>query len=308
MDFPASEFACNDPHIRVALYRQIEPGPESYMIPLMSKSKTNHHGTMASRADKYDLYLRSVQEPDHEVAFFQRVYRQACGQPPQVLREDFCGTFAVCCSWVRRKPDRQAIGVDLDPEPLNWGTRHNLAKLSEVAQQRVQLIQDDVRTVCGPKADVVAAQNFSFCIFKTRDDLRRYFRAAYRNLRKYGVLVLDMVGGSEAIEEEHEDIERYNGFTYVWEQHRFDPITHNFKCFIHFRFRDGSELRRAFSYEWRLWSIPEIRELLAEAGFKRTDVYWEDTDSDTGEGKDIYRRREHAASDPAWVAYIVGVK
>jgi hypothetical protein len=45
-----------------------------------------------------------------------------------------------------------------------------------------------------------------------------------------------------------------------------------------------------------------------EAGFRRADVYWEGTDSKTGKGNDVYRRREHAESDPAWVAYVVGVK
>ncbi len=263
---------------------------------------------MASRADKYDLYLKSVQEPDNEVAFFNRAYRQAFGAPPRLLREDFCGTFAVCCSWVRGKANRRAVGVDLDPEPLQWGRDHNLQKLPPAAQSRIQLLQEDVRAVRGPKVDVVAAQNFSFCIFKTRNDLREYFRAARRNLAKNGVLVLDMVGGYETMEEDHEDTHRYNGFTYVWDQHRFDPITHDFTCFIHFRFRDGSELKRAFRYDWRLWTLPELTELLAEAGFSRSEVYWEGTDADTGEGNDVFRRREHAESDAAWVAYIVAVK
>ena len=263
---------------------------------------------MASRADRYDLYLKSVQEPDHEATFINRVYRQEFGRPPKSLREDFCGTFAVCCSWVRGKPQRRAIGVDLDPEPLAWGRKHNLVKLPEASQSRVELLQEDVRAVCGPKVDAVAAQNFSFCIFKQRDELRKYFRAAYRNLRPQGVMVLDQMGGPETLEEEHEDVHRQKGFTYVWEQHSFDPITHDITCFIHFRFRDGSAIRRAFRYDWRLWTIPEMRELLAEAGFRRTDVYWEDTDSETGEGNDVYRRREHAESDSAWIAYIVGIK
>ena len=77
---------------------------------------------------------------------------------------------------------------------------------------------------------------------------------------------------------------------------------------IHFRFKDGSALSRAFQYDWRLWTLPEIRELLIEAGFERADVYWEGTDKETGEGTDVYRRREHAESDPAWIAYVVGVK
>ena len=63
----------------------------------------------------------------------------------------------------------------------------------------------------------------------------------------------------------------------------------------------GSKLKDAFIYKWRLWSIPEVRELLAEAGFSRSEVYWEGED-------DVFRKRETAASDPCWICYIVGVK
>ena len=271
--------------------------------PTRQRSKT-----MAALADKYDLYLKSVQSPEFEVDFFRRAYLREFGRPPKVLREDFCGTAAVCCQWVNRHPERSAVGVDIDPAPLEWGRAHNLAAISPAARKRVRLLQTDARRVVGPKADVVAAQNFSYYYFKTRDDLRRYFRAAYRNLTRRGILVLDALGGSEVMEEGHQEVKRMRGFRYVWDQHRFDPITHHCRFYIHFRFPDGSEKRRAFAYDWRLWTLPEIRELLTEAGFARSDVYWECTDSETGEGNDVYRRRTHAESDPAWVAYVVAVK
>ena len=63
-------------------------------------------------------------------------------------------------------------------------------------------------------------------------------------------------------------------------------------------------MKRAFTYEWRLWTLPEIRELLAEAGFSRSTVYWEDRDAN-GDGTNTYRPRAHARQEPAWVAYIV---
>jgi len=50
---------------------------------------------MAALADKFELYVRSVQSPDVEVAFFDRAFRGRYGRRPQVLREDFCGTAAV---------------------------------------------------------------------------------------------------------------------------------------------------------------------------------------------------------------------
>jgi SAM-dependent methyltransferase len=264
--------------------------------------------SMASLADKYDLYLKSVQSPDHEAWFFQRIYKSLIGKKPRVLREDFCGTAAVCCEWVNRHPERRAIGVDLDPEPLAWGREHNLAKLPPAAQARVDLQKADARAVRGPKADIVTAQNFSFYLFMTRDELRAYFRAAYRNLGREGIFVLDMMGGPECMEEDLEETKSFRGFKYIWNQISFDPISHHAEFAIHFRFPDGSEQRRAFSYKWRLWTIPEVRELLAEAGFERSVVYWEDTDSETGEGNDTYRPRERASSEATWICYLVGVK
>jgi SAM-dependent methyltransferase len=263
---------------------------------------------MAERADRYVLYLKSVQSPDHEVGFFRRIYKSTYGSVPTRLREDFCGTAAVCCEWVRGHPERRALGIDIDPVPLAWGREHNLTTLPETARCRVTLKCDDARRVAGPKADIVAAQNFSFQCFTTRGELKQYFKAAYGNLARRGLLMLDLMGGPECLEEDREEIKSFRGYKYVWEQTRFDPITHACEYFIHFRFPDGSALEKAFHYRWRLWTIPEIRELLAEAGFRRADVYWEDTDRRTGRGNDVYRRREHASSDAAWVCYIVGVK
>ncbi|MCC7408433.1 MAG: class I SAM-dependent methyltransferase [Phycisphaeraceae bacterium] len=269
--------------------------------------------TLAQRADKYALYQQAVQEPGHEVEFLGRLYRRLRRRPARVLREDFCGTFAVCCEWVRINTARgcRAIGVDLDPRPLAWGRRHNLAKLPKSAQKRVQLVQADVKDRAEatlPGADILVAQNFSFWIFRTRKELREYFDAARSHLAPKGLFVLDMLGGHEVLVEDHQDEHRLRGrhaATYVWDQARFDPITHHARFHIHFRFKDGSELRRAFTYDWRLWSLPEVRELLAEAGFARSTVYWEGTNKKTGQGNGVYAPRQKAESDPAWIAYVV---
>ena len=76
-------------------------------------------------------------------------------------------------------------------------------------------------------------------------------------------------------------------------------------CYIHFRFPDGSELKKAFRYEWRLWGMAEVREALVEAGFERADVYWEGTDK-RGEGNGVFSHREKAENTDAWIAYVVG--
>lgn len=276
----------------------------------MSKDSSRSGRTLADRADKYGLYQKSVQNADHEAEFCLRAYRDAYGRDarPCVLREDFCGTFAVCCEWVKLDPSHRAIGVDLDPEPVAWGREHNLARLDPAQRKRVTLVQADVRDVHETKADIVAAENFSYWLFKTRDGLRDYFKAARANLRSRGVLLLDMMGGSSLQNENQKDKHQYKGFRYEWEQARFDPITHDALFHIHFKFKDGSRLRRAFTYDWRLWTLPEVRELLAEAGFRDSVVYWEGADPRTGKGNNVWRRRKHAHPDDCWIAYVAGIK
>ena len=288
----------------------------------------------AKTADKFDLYLRSVQEPLAEIDFFDRVYRKEFGKKALLLREDFCAAAAVCCEWVRTMKGRRAVGYDLDPVVLKWGTEHNLSKLTEEEQKRVALVKADVRDVSNEKADIIAAENFSFFIFKTRDALRDYFKAALNNLGPNGLLVTDMMGGGDCMKEHNEDVRKIKiekdgiigipfskgvkppknhreydriTFKYIWEQDTFNPITHHGTYFIHFRFKNGSELSNAFRYDWRLWSVPEVRELMLEAGFSRADVYWEGPGED-GLGDGIFKRKEKVENDDVWIAYVVGVK
>lgn len=260
--------------------------------------------TLARRADKYDCYQRSVQEPEAEIRVIERVFARQRGRAPRSLREDFCGTASMACSWVARHRDNHAVGIDLDGECLDWGRRHNVAALVPEAQSRVKLIEGNVLDVGQEPVDVTLAFNFSYYILRTREELLRYFRAARASLNPDGMLFLDAYGGPEA--QQAQSVRRKcGGFVYVWEQRSFDPIGCLGSNALHFEFPDGSALRDAFRYDWRLWSLPETRDLLAEAGFSRSDVYWEGTDRTTGDGNDVFTRRERAEADLAWVAYVV---
>ena len=298
-----------------------------------SKPKTKQP-PLAELVDKYDLYLASVQEPEAEVAFFDRVYKAEFDRRPMRLREDFCAAAAVCRDWVLSHGERTAVGVDLDPEPLAWGLEHLMGDLDADPLDRLTLVQGDACDAHAAKGgrpvDLIAAQNFSFWLFKTREALGRYFAAAHANLDRRGLIVCDMMGGGDCYLEEHKDVRHVSGahlpvlkqwahpdgkrkkgrtstFEYIWEQHRFNPITADATFFIHFELPDGSRIDRAFRYDWRFWTIPEVRELLLEAGFDEVHVYWEGSTSD-GEGDGVFRKRKNAPSDPSWIAYVVGVK
>ncbi|MCR9199736.1 MAG: hypothetical protein NXI04_13910 [Planctomycetaceae bacterium] len=277
----------------------------------MAKKQKTKRKTMADTADKFDCYQQSVQAPDHEVEMFDQFYKEQFDRTPVTLREDFCGTFAVCCEWVKLDDKRQAWGIDLCPETLDWGRNNNLSPLKAVQAERVQVLEQDVRDGNTPTVDVLAAQNFSFWIFRTRAEVIEYFRKAHANLNDDGIMVMDMMGGRECYNDTITDkrtiVKGKRGFKYHWQQAYFNPVTADCSFYIHFKFGDGSKMKKAFEYHWRFWTVPEVREMLAEAGFSSSIVYVEQED-ENGEDSGDWVPVEEAPNNESWLCYIVGVK
>ena len=276
----------------------------------MSKSKRKVAAKLAETADRHRLYELPVQCAEAEIDFVDQTYRRLRGRAARLLREDFCGTANVCCEWVRRRKTNRAIGIDLDPEVLEWGRRHRLGHLKPSQARRIELIRGNVLTARGEAPQIVSAMNFSYWLVKERKQLQRYFRRVHRQLAEDGIFFLDAYGGYDAfreIEEEREIEDGDSGFTYVWEQEKYEPISGNLICHIHFDFPDGSRLERAFSYDWRLWTLPEIRELLSEAGFRRITVYWQGFDEE-GEADGIFEPVQEGDADAGWICYLSAEK
>ena len=269
--------------------------------------------TLADRADKFALYQRSVQSPGVDIAFFDAEFRKHRGRVPLKVREDFCGTALFSAEWCKTDPQRTALGVDLDGPTLEWGRMHTLAGAPPDAVERVTLAQADVRDTTLGQSDLIVAMNFSYCVFKTRDELRAYLAAARENLVEDGVFALEVYGGTEAIVELTDERELRGGLTYVWEQEKFNPITHHTVCHISWRFRDGSELRRAFTYDWRLWTLPELGEILHEAGFSDVRFYFErveaeDDDDEYMTGTGDFVEHTEIENQEAWLGYVLALK
>lgn len=276
----------------------------------MSRSDSDgEKASQAARTDRHSLYQHSVQDVESEIDFIEQTWAQLRQRPAIVLREDFCGTANTSCEWVRRDLEHQAIAIDLDEEVLEWGKQHNLLQLDDEQQQRIEMILGNVLDVRAGLADIILAMNFSYYLFLKREDLREYFENALDGLVSDGILFLDAYGGYEApmVLTEPRDCsdEQNRAFTYIWDQAEFNPINSCMTCHIHFEFPDGSRKDKAFSYHWRLWTLPEIREILCEAGFSKVDIYWEGTDTANNEGNGIYLPRESGDADPGWVCYIV---
>ena len=262
---------------------------------------------MAERAELHELYEEAVQAVEPEVEFLRDTFKTLRGRAALSFREDFCGTASAACEWVRKTPKGFAIGVDNDPEVLEWGRTNRLSRLPEVDRARVKLLEDDVRTVVTDPVDIVGAFNFSYFMFETRDELRNYFARAREALNADGVLFLDAFGGPESVTVQ-KDKTKFDDFTYIWDQASFDPISGDMLCKIHFSFPDGSRIKNAFTYDWRLWTLPEIREVLLEAGFERVTVYWQGDDEDSDEGNGEFEPAERGEADEAWIVYISAEK
>jgi hypothetical protein len=96
---------------------------------------------------------------------------------------------------------------------------------------------------------------------------------------------------------------------YTWEQRRADPLTGMVENALHFRVdRDGwivQEETDAFVYHWRLWSVPELREAMREAGFGATEVFDKAPDAVDHTGR-VYVQPVHDSRDLA-ASFIVCV-
>jgi len=262
----------------------------------------------ARTADKHVLYQLSVQAPENDAKTYSRWFKKYTGRDLRSFREDFCGTAVLACHHVRLHKDNTAIGVDLDRPTLDWGIANNVdVLLDDEQKKRLTLLEKNVLDVTSPKVDCVVALNFSYQVFKKREEFGRYIKQVFKSLKPGGVFYMDALGGPDVMQEST-DITAHKGFDYHWEQRSFDPISHRFVCAIHFEFPDGTKLRNAFVYDWRLWTLAETRELFEEAGFEDVHVLWEGTDTKTMQGNGVFKRKEVGDMDEAWISIVVGRK
>lgn len=243
----------------------------------------------------FALYESCVQNPDLAVKLLRGIHAAS----PRILAEDFCGTAALSRAWARAIPGARAIAADIDPAPLerakaNIAKGRNAASRLSVAK-RVRILRANVLTsvpLAKLRADVLFVGNFSIGEIHDRATLVRYLARSRNRLLPGGVFVCDIYAGESAFREgttqrEHilSDATRVK---YTWEQRSADPFTARVENALHFRVFKGTELvqdlRDAFVYHWRLWSIPELRDAMLEAGFDRVDVYAQLPDAEDSDG------------------------
>lgn len=274
----------------------------------MGKKQANKRkkSTKLPEFNKHFYYEKSVQNPSNEVEFIAENFQEIRNRPAKLLREDFCGTAAISCAWVADSPENKAWGIDLDPDPIQYGKEHHYSKLNDEEQSRMLYIQGNVLDSVTPKVDVCFAFNFSYFIFHKRQELKNYFKAVYEALSDDGVFFLDIFGGPES-QTVMTDVVDHEQFKYYWECQKFNPLNNSCRFAIHFKRKGEQKRENVFTYDWRLWGYQEIRDLLEEVGFKSTLAYWEDEDED-GDGNGEFYLSEEEENCDAWVTYIAALK
>lgn len=168
-----------------------------------------------------------------------------------------------------------------------------------------------------PARDIICAFNYSCCCLHSRDELVSYFKHARNNLsRKGGIFVMDLYGGKSS-EGDLKLQRKFPNFTYVWEQAGFDIIHRKTRINLHYHLQKPQrKLRYAFSYSWRLWSLPEIKDCLQEAGFQSIHFWIRrmpnseeiKTIKGFGSNRDVkYEEVKSFEQQDSWNAYIVAV-
>ena len=249
--------------------------------------------TPAMRPDLLELYRWAVQDPETHATVLRVMFeRLHPGHRPEVLREDFAGTSAEAVAWLALASGRRALAGDCDAPTVDWA-RRRARRILGARADGLQCVEADVMAVAPPAvppADIVSVLNFSVLYLREPEQLRSYLRHACRCLARPGVLVLNLFGGTGALEpytDRHAITPRPRlaseaaipAFEYLWEQRVVDKASRRLDCRIHFRIPNPSvpgetlELRDAFRYDWRLWSVAELIEALRDAGFDDVQLW-----------------------------------
>lgn len=267
------------------------------------KAKNKKPINKLTRDEKYHLYESSVQNPKADIDFINREFKKLYGKKPLVLREDFCGTGSMACAWVKQSNEHKAFGIDLDVEPITYGLENHYLTMKEEQQKRMEYIKGNVLDNYDFKSEVIVAFNFSYYLFKNRNDLVKYFSQVRKHLVKEGVFFLDLFGGTDT-KKAMEESNKHKTHTYYWDCESYNPLNGECLYYIHFKtHKDQVKHEKVFKYDWRMWDARELLDVLSDAGFSKTQIYWEGVDKD-GYGNGNFKVAKIAENCESWITYI----
>jgi len=291
---------------------------------LMAHRSSTLENSSASTPELLQRYRWATQDPPRQAAVLAEIYRRVRQSEPLRLREDFAGNAADSVAWIQAQKGRSAIAVDIDAPTIEHA-RERARRILGTRVEAITFVTDDVHAVTPPQvpaADVLSVLNFSAFYFHQRDALVRYFKHAHAALGADGIAIVNAFGGRDAMRphtDRHRIKPRREGgqaalpsFDYLWEQRSYEACSGRIDCRIHFEIDvEGGAPRRiddAFRYDWRLWTLPELRECMHSAGFSRVEVWLHTATQRDGETEVFLGAVESIPDRPMWLAYVVGMR
>lgn len=278
--------------------------------------------TTESVPSRWRLYEHCVQNIPMTLRMVEAMHAAHARSPARILHEDFSGSAAFAHAWCQSNPKRTALAIDMDPEAHADGTPHpRLARLTADLTRLPRTLRPDSSSARAArtnlsKADIIYAGNFATCEVHTRDALVAYLSRARQRLDADGVFICDLYAGPGAWRTGETrvthpplpELPRYR-VAYTWRQREADLLRGLVANEIDFALLNAKgvaihELVNAFTYHWRLWSIPEMREAMAHAGFKDVDVYPDSPEAVDADGVAYLTPLDYLETKSSAVVYV----
>lgn len=237
---------------------------------------------------KHELYETTVQSGRKLVEFFRKEYKLIFLKLPHTFREDFCGTGKLCSEWCKLNFENRAVGLDIDQPTLDYGIKFNKNFDS------MELLNHNVLEPYNQETfDIICSLNYSHYILHKRKDLVKYFNNVYSGLNKNGIYILDFFGGSHIYETKaFTSFKRKDYYQMFGEQ--VNILNNVTKCSLRFKIGNKKKFEPLFHYDFRVYTILELREALEEVGFNKFKVYVKEC---TEEESDDYHEYEEIDID-----------
>jgi len=220
-------------------------------------------------AKYYDLLYGDLSY-DGDRRFLEAAFRRFLSQRPESILDLGCGTGNHAILLARR--GYEVTGLDLSEAQL----RQARAKIRGTGLA-VRFVRGDMRRF-GLRRQFDAA----ICLFGgfgyllSDRDILAHFRAVHRHLAPGGVYVFEFWQESGVKPGHTSWIYRQRPFRLIrLDESHYDPARHRLPFDMHFFVFDGDRLKERFteSHTIRLHLAPQVRRLLARAGFRLAATY-----------------------------------
>ncbi len=240
---------------------------------------------------KFELYQKSVQNAKKEAEFFRKVYRLIYNKVPETFREDFCGTGLLSCEWVKSNVMNSAVGLDFDKETLEWGRDNNINNLTSGAD-RIKLLEQNVLDEFdqSQKFDIICSLNYSHFLLQKRKEIFKYFSNMVQNLQTKGIFILDFYGGSHIFTDHKYQRSKSSSF-YEFSGKKMNILNNQSACSLNYKIKKN-KYKPMFSFNFRIYSIIELREALEEVGLNGFKLYIKEIEGDDEDDYSEYQEVE----------------